>query len=78
MGKKFTLVINLDPDAFLDDDALEDELNRIMRRVAQRVRAGETNGPVQDLRGRRSGGWLIEEEPEDEDDELPDRPDVEF
>lgn len=59
---EFKLEMDCNNDAFAED--LEVELARILRDVANKVRAGHGNGPVRDSNGNKVGSFeiIVEEE----------------
>lgn len=56
----FRLEIATDNDAFTDDNARA-EVARILRRLADNVEAGATDGHVRDVNGNRVGTWVLEQ-----------------
>jgi hypothetical protein len=45
-----------------DDDAMADEVSRILQTTANYVKAGATEGGVRDWNGNTIGSWKLQEE----------------
>lgn len=59
MSDTFALQFNTDNAAF-EGDNKPSEIARILRAVAFKVEAGETEGKARDINGNSVGAWLIQ------------------
>lgn len=54
----FKLTIKTDNEAFSEDPGYE--IARILKKIAQKLEDGDTNGPVMDVNGNKVGQWVLE------------------
>lgn len=59
----FIMAIDMKGSAFGDDGPAEDEVQRLLRRVADEVRDGYTHGVLIDFNGNRCGDWTMSGQP---------------